>query len=351
VVELEGLCDVTVPPRSESDLDDLLSRPTGADVSAMAQLVGDILVLGAGGKMGPSLVRLARRASEKGGASRRIVAVSRFQTPGVAEALATDGVEPIVCDLLDPDSLTALPDLSNVIFMVGQKFGTTGDPAATWALNAFLPGVVARRFSTSNLVVFSTGNVYPLIATGGSGPSETDPTGPIGEYAQSALARERVMAFFSTTQQTPTAILRLNYAVELRYGVLRDLADRIWHREPIDLTMGYVNVIWQRDANSVALRALAHCTVPPLVLNLTGTEKLSVRELAFGLGKRLGVDPIFSGQEASTALLSDASRCEKLFGPPSVSVETVLDWVADWVQGRGRSLGKPTHFEEREGRF
>ena len=364
MVELEGPHQLNVsrssretelsalsPPRSETELDDLLSRPTETDVAALAQIEGDLLVLGAGGKMGPSLARLARRASDEAGIQRRILAVSRFRTPGLVDALAAHGVEPVVCDLLDPGSLDKLPRLPNVVLMAGQKFGTTGDPALTWALNAYLPGTVARRFVTSRLVVFSTGNVYPVTSSKGSGPSETDPTGPIGEYAQSALARERIVGFFSTTQQMPAAILRLNYAVELRYGVLRDLADRIWHREPIDLTTGHVNVIWQRDANAIALRTLLRCAVPPFVLNVTGPERLSVRELALALGERFGIEPAFTGREASTALLSDASHCQDLFGPPTVSTDMLLDWVADWVGRGGRSLDKPTHFEEREGRF
>ena len=301
--------------------------------------------------MGPSLVRLARRASKRAGTPRRILAVSRFRTAGLAEALVAHGVKPIVCDLLDPHAVASLPEAPNVILMAGQKFGTTGDPGVTWARNVFLPGVVAQRFVGSRMVVFSTGNVYPLTSTNGMGSSETDPTGPIGEYAQSALARERIVTHFSTAQQTPVAIVRLNYAVELRYGVLRDLADRIWCRKPIDLTMGHVNVIWQRDANSVAVRALAHAAVPPFVLNVTGPGTLKVRDLALGLGKRLGVRPVFTGREASTALLSDASRCLELFGPPTVPVETLLDWVAEWVRHGGRSLARPTHFEEREGRF
>jgi nucleoside-diphosphate-sugar epimerase len=342
---------VVSPPRSEAELDDILSRPTEADAAALAQLEGDILVLGAGGKMGPSLARLARRASDEAGVQQRILAVSRFRTPGLADALAEQGVEPIVRDLIDPGALHNLPRPPNVIFMAGQKFGTTGDPGATWTLNTYLPGIVARYFATSRLVVFSTGNVYPLTSSKRRGSAETDPTGPVGEYAQSALARERIVGFFSTSQQMPAAILRLNYAVELRYGVLRDLADRIWQRQPIDLTTGYVNVIWQRDANSIALRTLLHCAVPPFVLNVTGPERLSVRELALDLGKRLGVDPVFTRQEAPTALLSDGSRCQDQFGPPTVDLDTLIGWVADWVKRGGRSLDKPTHFEEREGRF
>jgi nucleoside-diphosphate-sugar epimerase len=339
------------PPRTEAELEERLSRPSSADVEALERLAGDIMVLGAGGKLGPSLVRLARRASAEAGVRRRIIAVSRFLTPGVADGLSADGIETLSADLLDPKVLATLPDAPNVVFMVGQKFGTAQDPATTWTLNACLPALVARRFPASRVVVFSTGNVYPLVTAAGTGSKEADPLEPIGEYAQSAAARERIVTLFSERQRTPTAILRLNYAVELRYGVLRDLADRLWRREPIDLTMGYVNVIWQRDAVAVGLRTLAHCGVPPLVLNVTGPEKLSVRELATKLCERLGVTPTFQGREADTALLSNAARCWELFGPPTLDVDTLLDWVAHWVRGGGRSLGKPTHFEERGGAY
>jgi nucleoside-diphosphate-sugar epimerase len=235
--------------------------------------------------------------------------------------------------------------------MAGQKFGTSDNAPQTWAVNAYLPGVVATRFPSARIVAYSTGNVYPLSDALGEGPVETDPVGPVGEYAQSALARERVLEFFSRTQITRMAILRLNYAIELRYGVLRDLADRIVARHPIDLAMGRVNVIWQRDANAVALRALAHCASPPLVLNLTGRPAYAVRWLAEELGRRLGLEPRFIGRAAATALLSDASRCEALFGPPELEISSMLDLVAEWVAQGGRSLGRPTHYESREGRF
>jgi nucleoside-diphosphate-sugar epimerase len=338
-------------PCTEAELDDWLSRPTPGDVAAVAALDGDLLLLGAGGKMGPSLARLARRACDAAGVRRRVFAVSRFRTPGLATALAAHGVEPIRCDLLDPSKLASLPEAPNVVLMAGQKFGTTGDPATTWALNAYLPAAVVQRFPAARIVVFSTGNVYPLVPVTGGGATEDDPLEPIGEYAQSALARERLVTYFGTRQRTPVAILRLNYAVELRYGVLRDVADRVATRQPVDVAMGWVNVIWQRDANSVALRALAACAVPPLVLNVTGPERLRVRDLAARLGALLGVAPVFAGREAGTALLSDASRCRALFGPPTVGVATALEWVAEWVRGGGSSLAKPTHFDERGGRF
>lgn len=336
---------------SDAALEELLSRPTVPVVEAMRGMGDGLLILGAGGKMGPSLARLARRAAREAGVDCRIVAVARFTKPGLEEALRTDGIETIRCDLFDAAQVAALPDLPHLVFMAGQKFGTSDNAAQTWAVNAYLPGVVATRFPSARIVAYSTGNVYPLSAARGDGPCEADPPGPVGEYAQSALARERVLEFFSRTQPTRVAILRLNYAIELRYGVLRDLADRIVARQPIDLAMGRVNVIWQRDANAIALRAFAHCASPPLVLNLTGRPAHRVRWLAEELGRRLGVAPAFAGAEAETALLSDATRCETLFGPPEVGISEMLDLVAQWVAEGGRSLGRPTHYESREGRF
>lgn len=335
----------------EGALEELLSRPTSADVAAMAELAGDLLVLGAGGKMGPSLVRLARRASDAAGTARRITAVSRFSAPGLAEALGREGVDTLACDLLDPAALADLPDAPHVVFMAGQKFGTTGDPARTWALNAYLPAAVMRRFPDARIVIYSTGNVYPLVPVTGGGSREDDALGPVGEYAQSAVARERLVTYFAAAQRTPAALLRINYAVEPRYGVLRDLADRILAGDPVDVSTGWVNVIWQRDANAVALRALAFASVPPFVLNVTGPETLRVRDLAERLGRGLGVAPRSIGTEAPTALLSSAARCTGLFGPPSVDALAACDAVADWVRAGGRSLGKPTRFEERNGAF
>lgn len=334
-------------------LERLLSEPTPALVADLSQVEGDILVLGAGGKMGPSLAQLAARALA---ASRRtpggqVVAVARFSDPEIRERLADAGVRTIGADLLDPRALAQLPDAPNVIYMVGQKFGTTGDAARTWAINAWLPGAVAERFARARIVAFSTGNVYALSSVEGPGPSESDDPAPVGEYAQSALARERVLEFFSRKNGTPMAILRLNYAIEPRYGVLRDIAERVRHGEPIDLAMGWVNVIWQRDANAIALRSLLHSDTPPFVVNLTGRPAVSVRHLSEQFGARFGVAPRFQGREAPTALLSNAARMEQVFGAPDVQVEQMIEHVAAWMDAGGHSLGKPTHFESREGRF
>ncbi|HEV8196770.1 MAG TPA: NAD-dependent epimerase/dehydratase family protein [Gemmatimonadales bacterium] len=334
----------------EAALEELLSRPTSAVVTAMAALPGDLMLLGAGGKMGPSLARLTRRASDQAGTSRRVIAVARFSEAGLREALEADGVETVACDLFDRSRLAALPDAPNLIYMAGQKFGTTGEAARTWAVNAALPGIVADRFPEARMVAFSTGNVYPLWPADSEGPAETDAVGPVGEYAQSALARERILEFYSRRNATRMALLRLNYAVEPRYGVLRDIAERVWAGLPVSLAMSRVNLIWQRDANAIALRALEHCESPPLVLNLTGPSH-RVHALATEFGRRWNKAPIFEGQESESALLSNAARCGTLFGPPETGIGEMIDRVAEWVEVGGRSLGKPTHFETRDGKF
>ena len=300
--------------------------------------------------MGPSLARLAARACRAAGPPRRIIAAGRFSRPGIREALDRSGVETIACDFFAPSEMDALPNAENVVFMVGQKFGTTDDPVGTWATNTYLPGAALQRFPDARWVVFSTGNVYPMSPAEGSGSSEADGTGPIGDYAQSARARERVVEFFSRRNRTAVSILRLNYAIELRYGVLRDIADRVHRHEPIDLSMGYVNVIWQRDANARALGALAHGTVPPLVLNLTG-DKVAVREIALRFGEIWNIEPQLVGTESDTALLSDPRRSYQLLGRPEVTLEQMVGWVADWVAVGGSSLEQPSHYDERHGRF
>jgi nucleoside-diphosphate-sugar epimerase len=335
----------------EPALEELLSRPTPPVVEAMTALDGDVLVLGAAGKMGPSLCRLAARAAEAAGLRARVTAVARFSDPAVRAALEAEGIHTIGCDLFDRSQVQRLPESPNIVYMVGQKFGTTGDASRTWAINAYLPAVVAERFPQSRIVAFSTGNVYPLATADSSGPTEADAVGPVGEYAQSTLARERVLEFFSRRNGTPVVILRLNYAVEPRYGVLRDVADKVRNRRPVDVTMGWVNLIWQRDANAVALRSFAHAGVPPFVLNVTGKPAISVRWLAEQLGRRFGIEPVVEGAESETALLSDATRAETLFGTPEVGIDEMISRVAEWVEQGGRSLGKPTHFEMREGKF
>lgn len=340
-----------MPPVTESELDELLSRPTARDLEAMAALDGDIVVLGASGKMGPTLVRLARRASDEAGTTRRVIGVARFGAERTAHELTQAGVDTLACDLLDRRAVRALPDAPNVVYMVGQKFGTTAEPARTWAVNVLAAANAAERYHGSRMVAFSTGNVYPPSHPRSGGSTETDPTAPVGEYAQSALGRERILAFHAERLATPLAILRLNYAVEPRYGVLRDVADNVNRGEAIDLRTGYVNVIWQRDACSVALRCLTQCATPPLVLNVTGAETVSIRRLADAFAAQFGAEPRFENSEADTALLSDASRMVKLFGPPATSLDEMVRLVAAWVRDGGRSLGKPTRYDVRDGAY
>ena len=338
--------------KTESELEELLSRPDEATASAIAALDGDLLILGASGKMGPSLARLARRAIDQAGVKKRVIAVARFTNDRLLSEFAAQGIEAIASDLLDRGSLDQLPDIENVIFMAARKFGTSGEEHLTWAMNTYLPGLVAERCRNSRIVTFSTGNVYPLRSLKDGGALETTPVGPVGEYAQSALGRERMFEYGSMRWHTPVVILRLNYAVELRYGVLVDIGRSVFERRPIDLGMPRVNVIWQRDANSWCLRSFAHCQSPPLVLNITGPETLSVRELALEFGQHFGVEPTFvSSGEGHTALLSDARKARGLFGSSTVQPKEMIEWIANWIRDGGSMLNKPTHFQTRDGKF
>jgi nucleoside-diphosphate-sugar epimerase len=340
-----------VTPTSEAELEELLSRPSERDKAFMRTLDGDLLILGVGGKMGPSLARRARRAADETGVNKRIVAVARFSNAGLRQELEQAGIETIAADLLEHDQLAALPDIPNVIFMAARKFGTTGNEYLTWALNTYLPACVAERFRSSNIIAFSTGNVYPLVPVTHGGPTETTPTAPVGEYAQSALARERMFEYFSARYGTRVTLLRLNYAIDLRYGVLLDIGLKVFERRPVNLAMGLVNVIWQGDANSVCLRAFTLCQSPPSILNLTGPETLSVRSIARRFGEHFGVEPIFEGTEADSALLSNAARCHSIFGYPEVSAGQMIEWLVSWIKLGGVMWNKPTHFEVRDGKF
>jgi len=336
---------------SVASLEALLATPSDALVADMSALTGDLMLLGAGGKMGPSLALLARNALDAAGNGAQVIAVSRFSDEAAARRLQDAGVRVVRADLLDDEQLAKLPDAANVIYMAAMKFGSTGQEPRTWAMNTYLPGKVAERYREARIVAFSTGNVYPLSPLTSGGPTEDDPTGPVGEYAQSCLGRERMFQYFSELHGTPVTLLRLNYAVELRYGVLVDLALAVLDGKPIDLAMGQVNVIWQGDANEVALRSIALCSAPATILNLTGPETASVRKLAERLGARLGKEPVFTGEEQGTALLNDASRCHALFGYPRVALNTAVDWVADWLTAGGETHGKPTKFQVRTGKF
>ena len=336
---------------TDAELEEILSRPSDADAAAMLKMDGDLLILGAGGKMGPSLARRARRATEKAGIQKRIVAVARFSDTALRKNLETDGIETLVSDLLEPGALAKLPEIPNVIFMAARKFGTTGSEDLTWAMNTFLPGLVAERYRNSRIVAFSTGNVYPLRHTTQCGAVESTPVAPESEYAQSALGRERMFEYGSRQWGTAVAILRLNYAIDLRYGVLLDIGTAVFERRPVDLRMALVNVIWQGDANSVCLRSFAHCQSPPLVLNLTGPETLSVRYIAEEFGRRFNLQPVFLSEELPTALLSNAAKAHQLFGYPTVTALEMIDWIAGWISLGGSRLNKPTHFEVRDGKF
>jgi nucleoside-diphosphate-sugar epimerase len=333
---------------SVSRLEEELSQPTDADRACMQALDGDIIIVGAGGKMGPSLARRARLAADEAGKPRRIMAVSRFSSGDGARQLAEWGVEAISCDVLDREQVMRLPACPNVLFLAGRKFGSTDNLPLTWATNALAPALVAERFRGSRIVALSSGNVYPLAA---SGATEQTPPAPLGEYAQSVLARERVFEYFSNRDHTPVALIRLNYAVDLRYGVLLDIGRRVYERRPVPLSMGSVNVIWQGDANSMVLRALALASSPARVLNVTGPETLRVRDIAQRFGELVGVEPRFEGQEAETALLNDASLCGRLLGPPVVTADQLIQWQAEWIRGGLPTLDKPTHFEVRDGAF
>jgi nucleoside-diphosphate-sugar epimerase len=335
---------------TEEQLEDLLSEPTAAVVETLGRLPGDLILLGVAGKMGPSLARMARRASDAAGVRRRIIGVARFSAGG-QDALQAHGIETIRCDLLDEEAVALLPEAANVVYMTGRKFGSTGGEALTWAMNAYLPAVVCRKYRHSRMVVFSTGNVYGLAPVAGGGSREGDVPQPVGEYAMSCLGRERLFEHFSRSLGMPLIQLRLNYACDLRYGVLVDLAQRVWAGEAIDLSMGHFNTIWQGDANAMTLRAFDHVAVPPRVVNVTGPELLSVRSMCERLGERMQRHVQFTGTAGVTAFLSDARRGLELLGPLRIGADRLLDWVAEWVVCGGRLLGKPTHFEARDGQY
>jgi nucleoside-diphosphate-sugar epimerase len=334
--------------RTEAQLEERLARPSAGLVEDLGKLDGDLLVLGAGGKLGPSLVRLALNAVH---GSRRVIAVSRFSEPGLAESLAADGAVVVPADIADDEALRNLPDAANVVFGVGAKFGTSGRESATWFTNTYLPGRVADRFSGSRITALSTGNVYPLVPVTSGGCTEDSPVGPVGDYAMSCLGRERVLSHFAERNGTPLTLIRLNYAIELRYGVLVDLAQKIQAGQAIDLVTGQVNVVWQGYANEVVLRSLLLAGTPPYVLNLTGPELISVRQAAEALGRELGKEPVFTGEEAPTALLSNAALCHRLFGYPEITPAEMIEHTARWIADGGPLLGKPTKFERRDGKF
>jgi len=334
----------------QQEYQDLLA-PSDQLVKDISRLDGDIIILGAGGKMGPSLARLAKQAILLSGTTKKVIAVSRFSTPELVLDLNREGIETISADLLEREQLEALPAVKNVLYLAGTKFGTTGAEAFTWAMNAYLPGMVAEKFKSSNIVVFSTGNVYPLTPVVRGGAAETDAPEPLGEYAQSCLGRERIFQYSAAKYNTPVLIYRLNYANDITYGVLLEIGRAVREKRAIDLRMGNVNVIWQGDANEIALRALHHCSNPAKVLNVTGPELLSVRWIAEQFGQLLDEKPVFIHEEQPTALLSNAQECSALFGYPRVPPKRMIALLSDWLQQGGYILNKETHFQERSGKF
>ena len=344
---------MSVPPLPErlaavAELEDCLSQPTPELVADLAGVPGDILVLGVAGKMGPTLARMAKRAAPE----RRVIGVARFSDQAVRTGLEAVGVETIACDLLHRRAVEALPKLPNVVYMAAMKFGASGNPALTWAMNVHAPSIVAEAFSDSRIVAFSSGCVYPFVPVDGSGATEDTPAvPPPGDYAYSCVGRERMFEHFSAQLGTSGRIVRLNYAIDMRYGILHDIGTKVLAGEPIDLSMGHVNVIWQGDVNAVAPRCLAHATSPTTPLNVTGPQTLRVRWLAEEFARRFGRTARLTGSEAPTGWLNDASRMVAQFGPPRVGIDRMLDWTADWLSRGMASHGKPTHYEVRDGRF
>ena len=345
---------MTLPARFEdvAALETFMSEPTPGLVADLARIDGDIMVLGVGGKMGPTLGRLAKRAAPE----RRVIGVARFSDPALKAALEGHGVECIACDLLEREALQRLPNVAdgvrNLVFMAGHKFGAAGNASLTWMMNVGVPMMVAETFRDMRIVSFSTACVYPFVPVDGPGADEQVPaTPPAGDYANSCVGRERMFEYGSRKHGTPGRMVRLSYAIDMRYGVLYDVASTVFAGTPLDLTMGHADVIWQGDANEQALRLLAHCTTPATPINVTGPRHTSIRWLAGEFGRRFGRAPVFSGEEAPTAWLEDTTQAQALFGPPRVPIDTMIDWVADWVQRGGPSLGKPTHFSTRDGKY
>jgi nucleoside-diphosphate-sugar epimerase len=337
--------------KDENELEEALSRPTSNLVAIFRALEGDVILLGVAGKMGVSMARMAKRACKMAGIEKRIIGVSRFSEKDQQSFLEESGIETIKGDLLDQEFINSLPEVSNVVYLAGTKFGTEGNESLTWAMNSFLPGLVVQKFKNSRIVAFSTGCVYPLVDITSGGSRESDIPSPVGEYAQSCLGRERLFEYGSIKNGTPVILIRLNYAVEMRYGVLVDISSKVYNEETLDLTMGYANVIWQGDANEMILRSLQYCTSPAAHLNISGPELISVAEVAKKFGKIMGKEVRFKGVEANSALSVDVSKSIGLLGTPLVGLDQVIEWTAHWVGSDKRLLGKSTHFEVRDGKY
>ena len=336
---------------NEERLEEALSRPSIALVTMMRQVDGDFILLGVAGKMGVSMARMAKRACEEAKVTKRIIGVARFSQADQRSFLEASGIETIKGDLLDIDFINSLPEVKNVIYLAGMKFGTDGNQSFTWAMNSYLPGLVVEKFKKSRIVAFSTGCVYPLVKIDSGGSKEWDSPGPVGEYSQSCLGRERLFEFGSIKNSTPVVLIRLNYAVEMRYGVLVDIATKVRDGETIDLTMGYANVIWQGDANEMILRTIQYCESPAKHLNISGAETISVAKIAKQFGAIMGKEVKLTGKEADSALLVNVNQGHNLLGKPTVDLDQVIKWTANWVGNNKRLLGKATHFEVRDGKY
>jgi len=328
-----------------------LLAPSDDLVSDIVKIEGDIMILGVGGKMGPGLAKVARLAAVKAGIAKKIIGVARFSEPGLQEQLIKEGVETISVDLLNDEQLQALPDVKNILYLAGTKFGTSGNPSFTWAMNAYLPGRVAQRFKDSRIVVFSTGNVYPMSPVYFGGITEHNPPSPTGEYGQSCLGRERLFQHYASVYNTPLLIYRLNFANDVTYGVLLEVARSVKEGRLIDLSMGHFNAIWQGDANEIAVRCLLHCATPAKILNVSGPETISVRWLAEEFGRMFGRQPVFINEEKPTAFLSNTAECARLFGYPKVTLKQVMELLTEWINHGGKTINKPTHFQERSGNY
>jgi len=328
-----------------------LLKPSADIVSDIQKIDGDIMILGVGGKMGPGLARVARQAVGKAGINKKIIAVARFSEPGLRNQLQNEGIETISADLLNDEQLQALPEAKNILYLAGTKFGTSDNPSFTWAMNAYLPGRVAQRFKDSRIVVFSTGNVYPMSSVYFGGVTEHDLPSPNGEYGQSCLGRERLFQYYASIYNTALLIYRLNFANDVTYGVLLEVAKSVKGGQPIDLNMGHFNAIWQGDANEIAVRSLLYCDVPAKILNVSGPETISVRWLAEEFGRMFGRQPVFMNEERPTAFLSNTAECSRLFGYPKVTLKQMMELLVEWIKQGGKTINKPTHFQERTGKY
>lgn len=337
--------------KSMDELYEIMTQPNYSLIEDMKKIDDDILILGGGGKVGAAIAITAKRAYLKAGLSHRVVVASKFDYPDAMQRMQAAGVETIEIDLFDEAQLRTLPQMKNMIFMAGKKFGTSDNMSLTWAVNVILPSIVAKVFPNSHIVVFSTGNVYGYRKINSGGAIETEPLCPVGEYAQTCVGRERVMYYYSQLNDTPMFFFRLNYAIDMQYGVLHDIAQSIMDHRPIDLSAGYFNCIWQGDAAALALRSLLHCQTPPAVYNITGPEAIPIRWVAQQLGRRLDIEPTFIGLEPDDSLFSNASKAIHLFGYPATTLGQMLDWTADWCLNHGAVITAPTHFQERSGQY